>query len=76
MKDGGPAFPVDLGYNMGTGMTKLEWYAGMALAGPLPPGVVGFSGNGFTGVAEYCFDLAAAMLAEAKKREVREDDLA
>jgi hypothetical protein len=33
--DGGPAFPPTFGLSgeIGTGMSKREWYAGMALAG-------------------------------------------
>ena len=68
---GGPAFPSDnFGKDSAMGMTLLDWFAGQALAcralynnkeyDSVPPDEY---------VADWAYDIAAAMLAEKAKRE-------
>lgn len=69
--DNTPAFPSeDIHVNdiviKNFGLTKREWFAGMALQGILA--YYGNSGNE-TKIAQYCFGFADAMLAESKKCE-------
>lgn len=65
--NGGPAFPTQETWGAGSarGLTKREWFAGMALAGyfaaPNTPH------QNATNCAEYIFEMADAMLAESKK---------
>lgn len=61
-----PAFPMGFhpagnSADQCGGLTKLEWFAGMALQ------AVALHNNHLT-TAEICFDLAEAMLAEAERR--------
>ena len=46
------------------GLTKLEWFAGMALAGEDVAAAVNYQE-----AAKHIFDLAEAMLAESEKRK-------
>lgn len=79
MSNGGPAFPCEIDekyYCMGnktrkvsvTGLTKLEWFAGMALIATY---MNGFSGPSDPERAEVCFDMAEAMLAESERRNAK-----
>lgn len=70
INDGGPAFPAsnEANVNGQTGMTLRDWFAGQALAGEMACEVVG---NGqMTQVAERCYMIADAMLAEREKANV------
>lgn len=67
MSNNDPAFPVaSLGNNNEPGLTKLEWFAGMALQGLL-------ANYTFTQPEKetslICFAFAEAMLAESEKRK-------
>ena len=70
MNDGGPAFPSegrigDVPYIMtNTGMTLLDWFAGMALLG-----IMRQAANHFhpTDDAKWCYQIADAMLAQREK---------
>lgn len=79
MKNGGPAFPVPYGEVTGGwagGLTKREWFAGMALMGLL----ANPDQRGIATVCEVkqippqeaisarCFDLADAMIAEGERK--------
>ena len=64
IKDGGQAFPTGNPTHGGhEGMTLRQWYAGQALAGS------NWDKTGLDekGVAELCFVIADAMLAEGAK---------
>ena len=70
-----PAFPVaSLGNNNEPGLTKLEWFAGMALQGMLAyshvnPSIGNFVENcTIEQASETAFSYAYAMLAESEKR--------
>jgi len=66
-----PAFPFVVNdrslnkYAM-CGLTKLEWFAGMALQGLLADGS---RIDLYTNIAKASFDLAEAMIAEREKRK-------
>jgi hypothetical protein len=79
--DGGPAFPVDCVIDEEDGMTLLDWFAGKAMQAFLTGGASALdeifmedprpeedrpSGEL---VAECCYDLAAALVAEKRRRE-------
>ena len=66
--DGGPAFPCDNTASVAPGLTKREWFAGMALVG------LSAACRDYEAAAVRCYRFADAML-EAGKQEVREDDL-
>lgn len=53
------------------GLTKREWFAGMALIALLSSeaGIVGYLGAGALKTTEAAFTLADAMIAESKKEE-------
>jgi hypothetical protein len=55
--------------NSGDGLSKLEWYAGMALSGILSNPT--FSQCTLKAVAESSFQHAQAMIEEAEKRSKR-----
>lgn len=65
--DGGPAFPVhpeshnrsDAEYNVLSGMTLRDWFAGQALAGLLADTEVNST---FLNVAARCYTMADAMI--------------
>lgn len=72
MKNGGPAFPdkyeksgtYPFPYTATGGLTKLEWYAGLALqqvAGELK------ETHCPAEIAEWCFIMGRAMIAEGEK---------
>lgn len=63
MSKNDPAFPTS-GQYRDLGLTKLEWFAGMALAGL----VVDNPGESKETISRWAFDLAEAMLAEADRR--------
>ena len=79
INDGGPAFPLDdwgdviwptdVPANMGTGLTKREWFAGQALNGWLASFESEDGSPKAKGVAELCFSIADAMIAESQKQE-------
>ena len=74
--DGGPAFPIRAIYCEDThrdadGLTKLEWFAGKALA-QLANSPAGWSFDP-ADVAHYAYEVADAMLAEGKKREASDE---
>ncbi len=78
IKGNGPFHPTDYADHV-EGVTILEWYAGQALAGLCanPGGPIqksdmrgwAFANSSEDRVAIVCFDLAEAMIAEAKKRQ-------
>lgn len=84
MKDGGPAFPV-FGYEVNEngalrlnfishpGLSKVEWFAGMAMNGwyaSFPPGVT-VTEKEMKEAVSFSFRTAEAMLAEAERRAKR-----
>lgn len=67
-----PAFPIVM--RPGTdeqesfgGMTKREWFAGMALAGQLAH-IDNAPTSDFEGAAKYCVKMVDALLAELEKQ--------
>lgn len=62
--DGGPAFPNSMYVNQG--MSRRDWFAGMALSG-----LVSRAYRGISFTAEESFRLADAMLAESNKEKIR-----
>lgn len=79
--DGGPAFPTTLTADQNgvsetiSGMTLLDWFAGQVLMGNLSYATINpMSGNWQENardgeIAENCYDVAAAMIAEKRRRE-------
>lgn len=74
IKDGGPAFPRSSfgpadDFDMAEGMSLRDWFAGKALQGelscPMPAWRKDIPPEN---LAEYCYKLADAMLAEREKR--------
>lgn len=66
---GGPAFPVVMGVNSwASGMTLLDWFAGQYMAAN---GYAMQQDHGLEAdeVAQDCYLVAAAMLAEKRRRE-------
>ena len=65
--DGGPAFPMVLrnGEAWVNGMTLLDWFAGRALAGILAGPNEGAT---FNVLVHQAYDMAAAMVAEKRRR--------
>lgn len=64
MSKNDPAFPV-VGPQSSRGLTKLEWFAGMAMQ-------VNFNTDHWgscESLAQLSFDIAEAMLAESEKRK-------
>lgn len=59
--DGGPAFPLDRMLDSGEGLTKREWYAGMALA------TIDLPGSTVEVIACVAFALADEMLERSKR---------
>jgi len=65
-KDGGPAFPNE--YDYIPGMTLRDWFAGQALAGLwTDDSAVAMSRSCSVVMAEDCYQMADAMLAEREK---------
>lgn len=65
-KDGGPAFPSTL--QPTSGMTLRDWFAGQALAGLVAdPNTRGWETENMPGKAEFCYELADAMIKEREK---------
>ncbi len=50
-----------------TGLTKREWFAGLALQGELASPTLDWSGEVFSKVAENAYKFADAMIEEGKK---------
>ncbi len=68
MDNSGPAFPNWDGH-MG-GLTKREWFAGMALQGFISaPNVILKNDDDFESMVLFCYKCADAMLSESKKCE-------
>lgn len=81
--DGGPAFPIPPDYfnnsgdrsNAVPGMYLRDWFAGMALQGIMYSGGQNMRNidperaSNLRGYAEFCYDVADAMLVEREKGE-------
>jgi hypothetical protein len=70
MKDGGSVFPNSNSCGNENGLTLRDWFAGQALAGY----VVRFPETGETlpeRAAEYCYEMADAMLANRHEYKER-----
>ena len=74
MKDGGPAFPVPMGFDINgltypathsEGMSLRDWFAGMALQGLLS--LTTASGGKFEDYATDAYTIADAMIKEREK---------
>ena len=61
-----PAFPTEFSTaEFCAGLTKLEWFAGMALAAYADSDMW----SRYAELAEHCFKCAEAMLAESERRK-------
>jgi hypothetical protein len=68
-KDGGSAFPtMKSAYQLQSGMTLRDWFAGMALQGEVGAWTAPIDGNEQT-IAERCYRLSDAMLAAREGKE-------
>jgi len=61
--DGGPAFPA----GVSAGMSLRDWFAGQALTGWISDSTANVSEP--DNIAEHCYELADAMVAEKEKRD-------
>ena len=72
---GGPAYPRPYSTNglaedgPDVGMTLLDWFAGKAACGLVDGGLVRGCGFGDTEIARNAYNIAAALIAEKRRRE-------